>query len=311
MPITALEEGKNIFQASGPEGDFILRFPESRAALELLQKEARLQAGMHQRVKVQLPDTQIIEAGGLVPPFAVHRKIAGSPLTSARLAGISAVECSCLVEDLVDLFYSLHQIGLGEACSWLNMDPALGGNTQALAERFGKPLWFSPGEVSALRKKLRRKVNADERDNFEQIVRDFEYVKPEPAYMVFGHGDLHGYNMAVLEGPYGCRLNGVFDLGCSGILDIHEDFFRLSLVSEMLLDEVLGAYQEKTGRVLDRQRIGLYYRAFLFYLMADQKGAGLEHLKQMLANHLSYRPVYPARVFPAENLTPGSFSLND
>ena len=311
MSITALEEEKNIFQASGPEGDFILRFPESRAALELLCKEARLQAGVRQRLKVQFPDTQVIEVGGLVPPFAVHRKITGSPLTGAHLADMSAIERSCLIEDLVDLFYSLHEIGLGEACSWLNMDLVLGENRQTLAERFGKTLWFSPGEVSVLRKKLRRKLDAGERDTFEEIVRDFEYVKPETAYMVFGHGDLHGYNMAVLESPYGCRLNGVFDLGCSGILDIHEDFFRLSLISEMLLDEVLGAYQEKTGRVLDRQRIGLYYRAFLFYLMADQQGAGLEHLKEMLANHLSYRPVYPARVFPAENLTPGSFSLND
>ena len=294
--ITALAENKNIFQVSGPDGIFILRFPENEAQLDVLRKEERIRIGVRDRVRVLIPDTQILESEGVFPSFAIHRMIPGQPLTDTRLKGMSEAGRSQLVQDLTELFLSLHSIPLETACRWLGLEPTLGEDRLELANRFGKPMWFSPSAVLDLRGKLGERLNGSQQQIFEETVTVFQEIKVEPGYMVFGHGDLHGYNMAMLDVGRGCRLNGVFDLGCSGILDIHEDFFRISLVSEGLLDEILGSYQRITemNKFLDRQRIGLYYRAFLFYLMAEQHGEGLRHLKTMLENHLEYQPSYPA-----------------
>jgi aminoglycoside phosphotransferase len=108
--------------------------------------------------------------------------------------------------------------------------------------------------------------------------------------MVFGHGDMHGHNMAVAEDASGLRLVGAFDLGCTGIMDVHEDLFRLSLVSEALLDRVIAGYHDLAGqtRSLDRGRLATYYCAFLFYLMDGTSGAGLQHLKRLLRTHIAY-----------------------
>lgn len=97
--------------------------------------------------------------------------------------------------------------------------------------------------------------------------------------------------MGIGQDDSGPRLVGVFDLGCVGILDIHEDFFRLSLISEDLLERVIARYSSLTGqdRFLDRQRIAVYHRAFLFYLIADQSGEGLEHPSRLLRLHLAHR----------------------
>jgi aminoglycoside phosphotransferase len=96
--------------------------------------------------------------------------------------------------------------------------------------------------------------------------------------------------MAIADDRGGPRLVGAFDLGCTGILDIHEDLFRLSLVSEALLDEVLRAYQglSLAAHSLDRARIAIYYRAFLFYLMVGTTGERLDQLKGLLCTHLEY-----------------------
>jgi len=96
--------------------------------------------------------------------------------------------------------------------------------------------------------------------------------------------------MALEQDEVGPRLAGVFDLGCTGILDVHEDLFRLSLVDEALLDAVIKAYHRLTGHawMLDRNRIAIYYRAFLFYLMVDQTDERVALLKTLLRRHLEY-----------------------
>jgi hypothetical protein len=59
-------------------------------------------------------------------------------------------------------------------------------------------------------------------------------------------------------------------------------------VSEDLLEQVMATYANLPGqtRVLDRGRIAIHYRAFLFHLMAGKTGERLEHLKRMLATHV-------------------------
>ena len=96
--------------------------------------------------------------------------------------------------------------------------------------------------------------------------------------------------MAIEADELGPKLTGVFDFGCAGILDVHEDFFRLSLISEDLLERVINIYQNFSGqrRILNRRRLAIYYRAFLFYLMAEQVERDLKPLLELLSKHVNY-----------------------
>ena len=288
--ISSMDMHKNIFLISATDGNFILRFAESSEHLETLRKEERPQSLMRERVSIMIPDTRVVEGINGFPPYAIHHMIPGEALTEVFLAKLSPVEYEQLIRDLVEFFHTLHSIPLKTACSSLGLDRSWWGNRQKLAQVFGKPLWFSPDSVRGLRLKLTERLDHTGQAIFEETAAGFQKLEVHPDWIIFGHGDLHGYNAAMLAGPQGYRLNGVFDLGCSGILDIHEDLFRISLVSEALMDDLLRAYQElsQRRRHLDRQRIGLYYRAFLFYLMVEQHGDMLEHLKKMLAAHLIY-----------------------
>jgi aminoglycoside phosphotransferase (APT) family kinase protein len=279
------------FQISGANGDHIVRFPRDQGQLGMLRIEENVQAGMRSFVSVRIPDTAVVTDIFPNPPFAIHRKIPGRPLTSEEYVGLPPDQRDRLVEDLAVFFVETHVIPLRVACRWLDLRYT-GSNTAAeLATIRGKPLWFSTDAVAEIRSKLTDTLDKTQMDCFRATASQFNALKSFPDYMVFGHGDMHGYNMAIGQDDSGPRLVGVFDLGCVGILDCHEDFFRLSLISEDLLERVIGRYSSLTAqnRSLDRHRIAVYYRAFLFYLMADQSGEGLAHLKRLLRLHLEQR----------------------
>lgn len=288
--VTTLSERKGTYIVSGSQGDFIVRFACNESHLAALRKEARVQLGLRERVAVLIPDTQIMDHLEKTPVFAIHRLIPGEPLTSSRLSNLSPKAYQRLVQDLALFFHATHSIPLELACEWLDT-PFNGEKTTAeLARMYGKPVWFSPQAVAELRPKLKPHLEETIWGVFEETVILFEALEIYPETMVFGHGDMHGFNLAMRNGPTGDRLNGVFDLECAGILDIHEDFFRLSLVSESLLEQVLATYQHLSAqaRSINRERIAIYYRAFLFYLMVDTPEENLAHLKAMLQKHLEF-----------------------
>jgi len=72
-------------------------------------------------------------------------------------------------------------------------------------------------------------------------------------------------------GIHGNVLSGIFDFENAGVLDIHEDFFRLYFITPELVDRIISTYNQKSvnRNPLDNQRINLYWRAFLLYLMME------------------------------------------
>ena len=274
---------QKVFQVSGSSGDFIIRFPNGEMERSRLKREENVVKGVKGHVSLLIPDTRVLEIEGF-PAFAVHPIIPGKPLTSEIYESLSAEAHNRLIMDLANFFYETHSTSLATACEWLGFQE----DKEELTATYGKPGWFG-GEASvAIRTGLATILNTQEMKLFDEVVNLFEALPLEPGYMVFGHGDLHGYNMAIGEDALGPKLLGVFDLGCTGILDIHEDFFRLSLVSEDLLERVIEKYQDLTNqrRTLRRERIAIYYRAFLFYLMCELQGGDLNHLKKMLQRHM-------------------------
>ena len=286
---TSLSARRSTLQVSDADGSYIVRLPQDRAHLATLRREARISAALRGRTALRIPDTRLVESPGH-PPFALHRMIPGEPLTTEHYTQSTPAARERLVGDLARFFREMHSIRLSQACAWLELPVETDDLAVELAPRYGKPHWFAPDEVAAMRAGLVPVLGADAWPTFERTVAQFEALAPHPEYMVFGHGDLHGYNAAVVQDGLGPRLVGVFDLENTGLLDIHEDLFRLSLVSEAMLDDVLAAYRRLPGpaRSLDRTRIAVYYRAFLFYLMVGKVGERLAHLHRLLAQHLAY-----------------------
>lgn len=282
--------GGTAFQVSGTGGDFVLRFPQTPTQLAMLKKEERVQRGLRRRLTARIPDTTMIDDLDGCPAFAIHGMIPGQPLTTETYEGMSPPARDRFLHDLVTFFCETHRIELQTACEWLGI-PFDGPDViETLALTQGKPTWFDAGAITEMRPRLLQRLDKHERAIFEDTVRHFEALKVDPSYMAFGHGDMHGYNMALGgEDELGLKFIGAFDLGCTGIIDIHEDFFRLGFIGEDLVDRVLEAYQRLCGRAgqLDRRRIAIYYRAFLFYLMADQSGENLVHLKTLLRDHIA------------------------
>ncbi len=282
--------GEKTYKVTGSKGDLIVRFPRDEAHLSMLKKEERVQSGLSGRVTVLIPDTSVIDGLDGCPVFAIHRMVPGQPLTSDCYDRLSREARDRLVLDLVNFFYETHSIPLAVACEWLGIPFDGEGTVAKLASAQGKPTWFSSDAVAEMRPRLEPLLDDHQSVLFEDTVRRFEALGTDPDYMVFGHGDMHGYNMAIGEDHLGPKFVGAFDLGCAGILDVHEDFFRLSLVSEDLLERVIETYQRLPGQTRSpkRDRIAIYYRAFLFYLMVGKSGESLDHLMALLQKHVEY-----------------------
>lgn len=288
--VTAL--GGQAYQVNTTQAAYVLRFAANAERLVDLEKEERVRRGLGSRVTAQLPEPRIIRGPGGMPPFAVHTLLPGRPLTGELLAEQSPSALDRLVDDLARFFAETHAVPLEEAADWLGLPPGPARDPQALAESFGKPLWFTPADAAGIRARLAPDLAAGELIFLDETAARIAALPVDPGWMVFGHGDLHGFNMAITIDGLGAKFSGAFDLGCAGILDLHEDFFRLSLVSEDLLERVLAAYGDLTGwmRKINRDRIALYYRAFLFYLMAEHEpdSPSREHLREMLREHLAH-----------------------
>lgn len=289
----AMDDRPAIWWVTGSAGEVIVRFASSPSHLEDLRREERVQRHLRPRVDLALPDAEVVEATPRRPAFAVHHAIAGDPLTEELYASLTAPARDRLVADLAGFLSRTHAIPPAEACGWLGV-PYQGDDTLAsLAATAGKLPWFAPAGTAAMRRTLVAALDQPLLTLFDETVARFAALTTHPEWMVFGHGDLHGYNMAMVDDVLGPRLAGVFDLGNTGILDLHEDLFRLNLVSHDLLTRVVAAYERETERArpVDTARIEIYYRVFLFYLMEEKAlggdAAACAQLQRMLADHVA------------------------
>ena len=357
--IEPLDDRNYVFSVANADGRFVVRLARNEEHLATLRREEAVAAGLRGRVDLLVPDTRLEQTpSGHV---AVHRLIDGGPLTDELWAEMTEEARARLVADLVRLYHQTHAIPLEEACGWLRIEWRGQETLLALTESTGKPCWFSPELCQEMPGRLGPHLDGGLRRVMLDTIERFAVLPRRLEYMVFGHGDLHGYNMAIARDEVGPRLRGVFDLGCTGIMDVHEDLFRLELAARGLLAEVVGEYEALTsltpspaaagegetgvqyggarlplaaapshclchrhvevslplshsGRVaakrdtadgrggggvracyprLDRERLDVYYRAFLLYLMDEKvradELADLPHLAGMLRAHTDSR----------------------
>jgi hypothetical protein len=87
---------------------------------------------------------------------------------------------------------------------------------------------------------------------------------------IFGMFDCHGWNMAFDHQAE--RLNGIYDFGDSGFGPLHLEFMTVGKIAHDLALRVTDLYEVATGRVLDKQRIGILSGMNRIIEIAEQSG---------------------------------------
>jgi aminoglycoside phosphotransferase (APT) family kinase protein len=255
--------GRAVWELEATRGSFIARIVDARD-LDGLKREQRLGEFLS-FLPVEVPRLTLHEA----PPglaIALHRKIQGEPFDPEAFAHcFSARDREAFVSDVADLLNRLHAIPLEDACRCLELNPL---TRREAARLFGCARWFDAAQIE---ERLAAVLSADPKlDSLWQDTRSWlDAYSVDPDDMLFGHGDLHGGNMALLETSDGFRLNGVFDLQIGGIVHLYDEFLRIRLLDVSVGQKIVEAYNRLPGqtRTVNAVPLGHFYRAFVFYLL--------------------------------------------
>jgi Ser/Thr protein kinase RdoA (MazF antagonist) len=216
------------------DGRLVFKFPKSEAAERALLKEASLLAMVRPRVSMPVPEMRLHHGP---PVFTCHDKLPGEHLLSGGYRKLSETARDLLGAALGTFYAELHLL-----------------DVQRMKNAGAAPIerWQSP---QAVRAKALPKLDRDLRDYAEAIVSAFERLPPDPCGMTYGFFDGHGWNMA-FDHERG-RLGGIYDFADSRIGPLHQEFIYTNFISSDLTKRVVAAYEAKTGRRLDRRRIGI------------------------------------------------------
>jgi aminoglycoside phosphotransferase (APT) family kinase protein len=214
------------------DGRLVFKFPRHEAAARRLRKEAALLAVIRPSVSLSIPDL-VLEEGP--PLFSRHAKIPGEHLLTAHYAELPEEARRRLAEDLARFHAELHRLDPGR------MAAAGAGPVE---------VWGTAEEIGA---KALPALTPELRPIAEHVLSTYDRLPAEPYEAIYGFFDGHGWNMAFDHGRQ--RLNGIYDFADSGIGPLHQEFIYSSFVSPDLTARLVSAYEELTGRGLDRTRI--------------------------------------------------------
>jgi len=275
--------GAATFEVEGPKGSFIVRVVEPGLGLERLKKEQRLGEFLS-FLPVKVPRIAIHEApgGGIL---GIYRKIDGESFSGEMFNDLfSKRDREVFVGDVAELLNRLHAVSMAEGCRALGIS-AMTKQEAAREFRFGG--WF---DAVAIERALTADLGRDARlkDVWDDTREWFESYETDPDDMVFGHGDLHGGNMAIASTPDGYRLAGVFDLQIGGIVNLYDEFLRIRLMDDVVGRRIVEAYNRMPGRArpVDAGTLGHAFRAFGFYLAHENSGESRQHLTAMVKRDL-------------------------
>ena len=207
------------------------REPDDEAGLRL---EASILRLVRAHVSMPLPRLELIEEPRL---FSRHEKIPGEHLVTAQYDALEIEARQDLAEQLGRFYAELHAIDFADAKA-AGAGPV---DVWPQAEQILRLAW------PVLPEHLRRYS--------ERVMAQWAELGPDPYCECYGFFDGHGWNMAFDHGRK--RLNGMYDFGDSGIGPLHREFIYSNLVSPDLTERIIGAYENVTGRAIDRERVAI------------------------------------------------------
>lgn len=214
----------------------VARFPRDQDAYEALRREEVFCHFVKGRVSLQTPDLKIFCADE--HPFSLHAFIKGQSLTSELYACLAEEKKDRVAENLAEFFACLHRTSFQKA--W---------------DLGAKPLenYMSAQEMHTV---LEYKALSGIRGFGRYVIEEYIRIQVAEQDLVFGHFDVHSENVA-FDSAAG-ELSGIFDFADCGVGDVHREFHPVNLMSTDLCYRTVERYQEKTGRIIDQNRIRLY-----------------------------------------------------
>jgi aminoglycoside phosphotransferase (APT) family kinase protein len=228
------------------DDQLICKFPRHEDAEKRLVKEVALLAVIRPHVTMQVPNMRLHPGP---PLFTSHPKLHGEHLTEAHHSSLSESARRLLGEHMGGFYAELHAI-----------------DQAALIEAGARPLkpWSSPDDIRA---KVIPVLPPDLHALAQETIAAFEALPIDPYGAIYGFFDGHGWNMAFDHASQ--RLNGVYDFGDSGIGPLHQEFIYSNFISPDLTDRIVSAYEERTGRALDRRRIEILTGAHRLWELSE------------------------------------------
>jgi hypothetical protein len=239
------------------DDQLIFKFPRDDQAEAALRREVRFLDYIRPRVKLTVPDMRLFEGS---PVFSMHPKIAGEHLQNdAQLSRAGRAETATR---LGEFYAQLHQL-----------DPDIMTSRGAML----LPGW---GPANSVLHRALVLLPAHLHDFAHQTTAAWSSLGPDPHGITYGFFDGHGWNMAFdLQAQ---RLNGIFDFADSGLGPVHQEFVYSSLTSPALTAGIIIAYENASGRKLDRHRIWTLTAMHRLWELVDPKD-GAEHMASKIA----------------------------
>jgi hypothetical protein len=253
------------------KGGRVFKFPRDAAAEAALRREAGLLQVIRPRVRMAVPDMVLHEGP---PLMSEHALLPGEQLLTAGYQRLGAVARDRLARDMARFHTDLHRIPAGQMVdagaqpigAWLKADQV---------RRVGLPLLSNES----------RALGADILDRFERL-------PPDLFGETYGFFDGHGWNMAF--DPATERLNGIYDFGDSGIGPVQQEFIYSSLIDPDLTWRIAAAYEDETGRTIDRDRVTTLIGMHRLVEVAESAGdalnlpARVHAAEAFLQSHVQY-----------------------
>ena len=228
---TVLDAGWDSL-AVDADGRFIFKFPRDADGEHCLRREAALLTVLHPRLTMAVPDPVIFDGP---PLFSAHEKLRGDHLLAADYARLSDEARDGLALDMARFHTEMHALS----------DLSIATVGDAPIEPWQSTAVMREAGVTTLPSGLRDKAMTE--------IAAYEALAPDPHGTIFGYFDAHGWNMA-FHHERGA-LNGIYDFADSGVGPLHQEFIYANFISRDHSARVIAAYEQLTGRDIDRRRV--------------------------------------------------------
>ena len=274
--------GRVVALARSDRGRFIVRMAADGEDPKALEVERRAAECMRS-LAIDVPDIQLFEADA--GRLSVHPRVEGETFYALHPDRFGGDAPAHFVEDGARLLRDLHTTPLADAATALYGDWP--GSAEAL-RRWAHPHWFDAERIEAA-----IGARLDESPPLGTRWRDvrafFASLAPTADDLVFGHGDLHGDNLAFQRQGDTWRLHGIFDLGNAGLMHRCDELLRIVLLSRSLGVEIVARYDalRPESPPTDRAALLAFYHAFLFFLLHQaSEGAYADHVVALLCEEI-------------------------
>lgn len=246
----------------------IFKFPRDAEAEKALALEAALLRVIRPAVTMPVPDLRLNPGP---PLFSRHAKLKGEHLVTAQYDRLPDDARRRLAAAMALFYAELHAL-------------VAGAMTAAGAEPI--EAWLPP---QAILEKTCGVLPPDLRSYAERTIAAWHDLPPDPCGTTYGFFDGHGWNMAFDHASQ--KLNGIYDFGDSGFGALHQDFIYSNFIAPDLTARIVAAYEDLSGRALDRRRIALLTGVHRLWELAVLSGdarhaaTGQRHVADWAAHH--------------------------